>query len=208
MRSLLGSLVLATTLLVPVPASATPAGCTTRDRGMPARSTAKWWGRSQVWLYGDSITYQTYDHLRSISDARIGVDAWWGRTTDRAVAVLGNDVHRFRHLPKVVVMASGTNDLDDLPALYREMRMARAVLPKKVQLIWVNLYVDTTQSYNAADRMMSSVPGIRVLSWAAVNRDHRREDGTSTLLLDGIHVNPSGCVARNEMIARAIRKAL
>lgn len=208
MRTILGVLALVGAMLVPA-APANAAGCTPSERGMPARSSAQWWRKADVWMYGDSITYQTYRNLRAHSSARIGVDAWWGRTTDRAVAVLGNDVHRFpKRLPKVVVMAQGTNDLDDLPSLAREVRLARAVLPARVKLVWVNLYVDTTDAYNAADRIISSVPGVRVVSWSRANLSRMNADGTSSLLLDGIHVNGAGCEIRNKMISHAIRKAL
>lgn len=188
------------------PADARGAACSpispSAYHATPARSTPKAFRRADVWLYGDSITYQTYRDLRERSRARIAVDAWWGRGTASAVTALGRDAHRFGyrrgHWPRVVVMATGTNDLRDVAAFTQQVRLARAVLPARVRLVWVNVYVTTTPAFNAADAQLAAVPGVRVLSWAKANRE-----STTPLLVDGIHVNAAGCAVRNRLIRRA-----
>lgn len=201
-------LALALLILVPThgpPAQAAAARCVPISPDQPHKTPVKsgrWQYRhADVWLYGDSITFQTYRDLRARTSSRIAVDAWWGRSTASAVTALGRDVHRFgrRRLPDVVVMATGTNDLGNLDNFARQVRLARAVLPRRVRLVWVNVYVTTTTAYNAAGRILSDVPGVRVIGWARANLN-----ASTPLLVDGIHVNGAGCAARNRLIRRAI----
>jgi hypothetical protein len=184
--------------------SASASSCTPATKGAPARSSVKAFRHADVWLYGDSITYQTYADLRHRSARRIAVDAWWGRRTAPTVVSLGNDVHRFaEHLPKVVIMATGTNDLTDPAGFAHQVQLARAVLPASVKLIWVNMYADTTPAWNTADRILSGVDGVRVVSWSRANLASQ-VDGHSSLLLDGVHVNSAGCLAHNALLLNRI----
>ncbi len=179
------------------PAEATT--CVTSLKGPAFKSTNKTYRHADTWLYGDSITYQSWRYLRPL-DGGLAVDAVWGRQTSSAVTNLGRDVHRFpTHLPRTVVIATGTNDLYQLDTFRKQVALARAVLPTKVRLLWVNVYVETTTTYNLADRILGEQAGVRPLLWSRTNlsSDH-------SLLKDGIHVTNEGCDLRNALIRRAI----
>jgi lysophospholipase L1-like esterase len=190
----------------PTAEAATSTGCQFRNAGPPPRvkSTPRAFRKSKTWIYGDSITWQSYRNLQKTLKGREAVDAYWGRNTTSAVNALRADIIRHRKYPKVVIMATGTNDLQDLNEFRRQVIRARHMLPKRVKLVWVNTYFDTADSYNAVNRALRSVPRVTVVNWSAVNVGHR-VDGRSTLLYDGVHVTRLGCVLRNQAIKRAIR---
>lgn len=181
-------------------------GCRFRgvQRPAPVKSQPKAYRKARTWIYGDSLTWQTYPNLRNTLKGREAVDAYWGRNTSSAVEALRRDVVRNRkHLPKVVIMATGTNDLQDLNAFRRQVVRTRAMLPKKVRVVWVNTYFDTATSFNAVNRAVRSVPRVQVVNWSAVNVG-QRVDGKSRLLYDGVHVTERGCILRNQAIKRAV----
>lgn len=208
MRKVLSTLVLAVSLTAGALAVAAPSAqaATACNPVVPSGvsktpiKSSRWaYRHAHAWVYGDSITYQTWANLHSTTQ-HLAVDAWWGRSTASGVLALGKDVHHFpRHLPDVVVMATGTNDLSNLPAFAHQVALARAVLPKRVRLVWVNVYVTTTPTYNGADRILADAPGVGVLRWSALNLS-----SSTPLLVDGIHVNAQGCDARNALIRNAL----
>lgn len=177
----------------------------TMPHRVPFKSADQTYRHSDVWLYGDSITYQTWRNLRQITpNHKIAVDAWWGRNTHSALWALRRDARRFPHrLPHTVVMAVGTNDLYQIDVLTREVAETRAALPRRVRIVWVNTYVETTENYNIADRMLWQAHGIHVASWSGVNLPVL-VDRRSPLLYDGIHVTAAGCDARNRLIRSAL----
>lgn len=190
-----------------VEAAPSAAGCQFRGEQRPAavKSPRSSYRKARQWIYGDSITWQTYKNLRKTLPGRQAVDAYWGRNTASAVEALRQDLNRTRKRPKAVVMATGTNDLTNMNEFRRQVIRARAMLPKRVKLVWVNVYVDTTPEYNAVNRVLHSVDGVGVVSWSAQNVRYR-VDGKSTLLYDGVHVNRLGCVVRNQAIKSALRR--
>jgi hypothetical protein len=198
----------AVTFVAPDTASASTAGCQFRQAGSArpiVKSKRSTYRKAKQWIYGDSITWQSYRNLTKTLPGRQAVDAVWGRNTASAVNALARDVRRNRkHLPKVVVMAVGTNDKQDVANFRRQVVRARGLLPKSVRLVWVNAYFEPATSYNQLGQALQSVRGVGVVSWAAVNRAHR-VDGHSTLLYDGVHVTLMGCVLRNQAIKRALR---
>jgi hypothetical protein len=194
-------------LAAPTADAAAAAGCRFRgaQKPPPVKSTPTAYRKSKQWIYGDSITWQTYRNLQATLPGRQAVDAYWGRNTANAVEALRKDIRRHRKdLPRVVIMATGTNDVQDLNTFRRQVIRARAMLPRRVKLVWVNTYFDTSTSYNSVNRALRSVDGVRVVSWSAQNVRYR-VDGRSTLLYDGVHVNRAGCVVRNQAIKRAVR---
>lgn len=165
-----------------------------------SKSGPNTYARTNVWTYGDSITYQSRNHLKAAF--RTAVDAHWGRNAKAAVDALDTDLRAHR-APAIVVMAVGTNDLQNIPELRRQVVRARKMLPRKTRLLWVNVYVDTSGKFYAANRAIKSVRGVKPLSWTRVNREKMR-DGRSLLLNDGIHVNSLGCRKRTELIRKAV----
>lgn len=191
--------------------SAEAAGCAPLVRGATSNSAAKStdyaYKTSTVWIYGDSLTWQTRAHLRAVVPERIAIDAYYGRNTRHAVEALLKDIRRFqsRHMPDTIVMAVGTNDLADVPAFKVQTERVRNALKNRgIRLVWVLTYVDTNVQYNAINRVIRAMPGTAKANWSQVNVDNRNASGKSTLLYDGIHVNARGCVLRNDMIRKML----
>jgi len=105
--------------------------------------------------------------------------------------------------PAVVVMAAGTNDLQDVPAFRAQVVRARAMLPRSTRLLWVDVYVEISRKHYAANRAIRSVRGVEPLGWSRTNARSLR-DGRSRLLSDGVHINARGCEMRNELIVAAV----
>ncbi|GAA2090639.1 hypothetical protein IDH50_14845 [Aeromicrobium tamlense] len=179
-----------------------PESRTARPMSKSAPATYR---RAGAWTYGDSITFQSRQHLRRIVTVRTAVDAHWGRDTESAVDALAADVRR-HGAPPVVVMAVGTNDLKDVRAFRAQVVRTRQLLPRRTRLVWVDVYADAVTGHDAANRALRSVRGIEVLEWSRQNT-RRLRDGRSRLLGDGIHVNARGCEIRNDLIGTALTRA-
>lgn len=179
--------------------------CTPEQRTGSAisKSSPRTFARADLWVYGDSITWQSRRHLRGSLSMRTAVDAHWGRNTRSAVDALLAD-RRKHGAPELVVMATGTNDLGDIGAFRAQVVRARKILPKRTRLLWVDVYVDTSGKYRAANRAIRSVRGVKTLKWARLNLDRTRSTAGSPFLGDGIHVNARGCDERNELIRKAV----
>jgi len=155
-----------------------------------------------AWAYGDSITFQSRQHLKRTMSVSTAIDAHWGRATKSAVDALAADL-RQHAAPAVVVMAAGTNDLQDVPAFRAQVVRARAMLPRSTRLLWVDVYVEISRKHYAANRAIRSVRGVEPLGWSRTNARSLR-DGRSRLLSDGVHINARGCEMRNELIVAAV----
>ena len=169
-----------------------------------SKSAPATYRRAVAWTYGDSITFQSRQHLRRVVTVRTAVDAHWGRDTKSAVDALAADVRR-HGAPPVVVMAVGTNDLSNVSALRAQVSRARQLLPRRTRLVWVDVYADAVRGHDAANRAIRSVRGIEILGWSRQNT-RRLRDGRSRLLGDGIHVNARGCEIRNDLISTALAR--
>lgn len=202
-RSLLVATLVPLTLVVaPTPADAAThhksptVRCEVAARGVPFKSKPKTYRTSPVWLYGDSITFQTKKHLRATSKKRIAIDAWWGRDTQSAIDALKNDIKQNRrNLPETVVMAVGTNDLSNLPTFRSKVKKVRKMLPRSTRIIWVNVYVKNGAPYRKANDVLRTARGIKAISWVKQNKGR-------SLLPDTVHVNNRGCELRNKLINR------
>lgn len=194
MRTILTALAVVLGLLS-APASATPATCTPApfSGGVAIKSKPSTYRRATVWVYGDSITVQTRP---SMGLARSAVDAHSGRNTRQAVKALKADL-KAHAAPATVVMATGTNDrLDPRMFRWQVARILKLADRHGFRVYWVNVATTTGADPAPINTFLAASP-VRVIDWAATMEPDE--------LADGIHVNASGCAARNALIRGALR---
>lgn len=200
--------IIAAIVLMPIATEASEA-CKPIPKGQTRefKSERRQYHKARTWVYGDSITYQTRNHLRKSLKGREAIDAVWGRDTRSAVDAMIKDVRSNRkHRPKVILMATGTNDLLNLTRFRKQVVKARNFTRRAgIKLVWVNVYVDANPDYRKANRILWNVKKVKVIKWSAVNKERRTLEGTSPLLYDGIHVNATGCKVRDNAIKEALR---
>lgn len=202
MRTLLAAALAAVALLAaPTSADAAPsASCSVQDRSSRpvSKSLPRTYRKATTWVYGDSITWQSRAHLKKTLPGKTAVDAYWGRNTQHAANALLADLRRYKHNPKTVVMAVGTNDMLNIPAFAKQVDRVKRILPRKTRLVWVDTYSDTNPDYNLVNRVIRSK--VKTAYWAPKNAPV----GKSPLLMDGLHVNDQGCEVRNNLIRKAV----
>lgn len=159
------------------------------------RSTNVTFANANTWLYGDSITVQTWRGVKVRGG--LAVDAMWGRYTRHGITTMKRDLARWG-APENVVIALGTNDRRQPDIFRAEVDRALAALPRRVHVYWVNLYTEVGVPSNPLNRIIEDSRA-DVIRWA-------RAQGTrpSTLLIDGKHVNAAGCAVRAALVNAAI----
>jgi hypothetical protein len=152
---------------------------------------------ADVALFGDSISRRgTADLIaRVVAVARtLATDTQDGRTTAATVdAILAEPV-----LPPNVIMAAGSNDIFDPPAMAAQIARLRAELPAGVKLFWVDVQVARTSKttvvqmadqrnsgwVNAQIHAGCSAPCV-VVPWAASLAS--KPSRLTAYLQDGVH---------------------
>jgi len=167
--------------------------CNPPVKGAPFKSIPSAYRTATTWVYGDSITYQTYAALGIDS---VAVDAYWGRTTKHGVKAVISDLRRYQHRPKSVVIALGTNDRHNRASFAAQVRRVIKVVPRRVRLIWVNVYSTEGTTWESLNRVLDRKKRLNVVRWA--------ENQQPDYLLDSIHVVAAGCTARNALIRKAL----
>lgn len=197
MRLTLLACAAALVLLVPSPVSAAAStdGCMPVVRGV-FKSQPIAYRKADVWVYGDSLTYQSYQNL---GVRRVATDAYFGRSTSMAVDHLAADMAAYRHNPKIVVMAVGTNDREQPDVFAAQVRRALSLIPRKVRVIWVNVYAEIGAPWGPINAVLYQRPRIRPVYWAAARRPE--------YFIDGIHLTRWGCLARNALIRKSLLRA-
>jgi lysophospholipase L1-like esterase len=188
------------TFLVPLrSASASSCGLQKKSDGVSHRSP--YFTQSATWIYGDSITYQVWPELEErFPDASI--DAYWGRRTTHVLDRIRQDVPR--HVPKTVVVATGTNDRGDPHQFAGDVQRIRKWLPAMTRLIWVLIYVDTPPAWQDVDSKVLAVPRVEVVDWVTPNLQARGRGERSPLLYDGKHLNCRGASVWLDLVADAL----
>lgn len=96
--------------------------------------------QADVLLVGDSITTRTYsDFIARIQAAghTAAVNYWSGRPTAPAV----DWVLSLTNKPKVIAMATGSNDVMDPTVMTTQIKRLKAGLPETTMLLWVDVQV-------------------------------------------------------------------
>ena len=171
------------------------------DWSQRSHSLTNNWGTADVAIVGDSITglgWPTLQASLSQSGKTLAVDSWNGRPTAPAVdALLARPV-----LPKILVMATGTNDIFDPTAMGAQIsRVVDNVQDLGVDhLFWVDVQACRTHvrgpmqiadQRNAGwvnNQIHSGVHANQVIPWQQwlISKPGR----LATYLSDGIHPKP------------------
>jgi lysophospholipase L1-like esterase len=161
---------------------------------------------SETWLYGDSITVQSWRNLKP--SGGLAVDARWGRASLPTATQLRADLKGHINKPDVVIMAVGTNDFNTLTDLTTAVALARRGAELYgYKLIWVNVYTDNRDDEDVINgRIRSGGPLVRVADWYHLLTANQ-VDGRSPWLSDGVHLNADGAVWRTNLLARQIVEA-
>jgi hypothetical protein len=155
------------------------------------------------WVYGDSLTYLSRRELVSrYGPIGVAVDALWGRNSRSAVDSLELDLRL--KTPKVVVIATATNDIFNPPDVTLQMHRARAMLPSTTRLYWINAYMESGTWEEDTINPQFTVPGITVIDWYGYNLV--RQVGGHSPLVDqyGTHVSCDGVYWRDDLIVTSV----
>lgn len=124
--------------------------------------------QADVLIVGDSITTRTYAAtIGAIEDAghTAAVNYWSGRPTAPAV----DWVLSLSSKPKVIVMATGTNDIMDPSVMAAQIARLKAGLPDTTTLLWVDVQA-SRPAYAIADQRNSMAVNQQIN--AALTPDH------------------------------------
>ena len=167
--------------------------------------------KSGVWVYGDSITRADYDNLDAslrMKGILSAVDAQGGLPTAPAVDRLAARV-AVQGPPRVLLMATGSNDIVNPSYMSVQTRRVRAVVGSGTKIVWVNVYVKRTsvsttmQAYDlrntrTVNAAIAAAHTDRVVDWYGFLVAKSSRPGA--YLKDGVHTTPSGQAARNALI--------
>lgn len=178
-----------------------------------------------VWEYGDSIMradgYDFAVRLYTAKSATLAVNNWNGRPTGPAVDQLLLDLAAHA-APKVIVMATGTNDIFAPPMMAAEIDRVMAAVPSTTQVVWVNVWAQRSGQSTTVQ-----MADMRNAAW--VNMQVAQADGKYTnltavgwyeflaeyptsrpgsYLADGVHTSTTGKGARNALIVATVKNYL
>jgi lysophospholipase L1-like esterase len=194
--------------------SATPAESTVLDTKPVSglvRSSPAGFARATTWLYGDSLTVQMHRNLWLKNG--LAVDAKWGRSSAPTVDKFMVDLRRatiIKRVPRVVVMAVGSNDFNTPAALSTAIaRVRHASTIRNFRLIWVNTYNDVRNPVPTNRVIAAGGPLLHIADWYRLCAAYRRPaTGLSPWLVDGLHVNLLGAQQRANLLQRAMNTQL
>jgi hypothetical protein len=148
-------------------------------------------GQRKTWLYGDSITVQSWGGLALPS---LAVDARWGRPITEGVDHFASNLARFG-APKTVIIALGTNDMLAPDTVKQQLRRVRGLLPLSTRVVYVTAYRSNQVAESlAVNNAARTVPLVRFVNWyIAASRPG--------MLIDNAHVTcPAGADTRDLLI--------
>jgi hypothetical protein len=171
--------------------------------------------QADVLLIGDSITTRSYAGFISAVEAAghtAAVDYWSGRPTAPAV----DRVLSLTTKPKLIVMATGTNDIFDPSVMAAQIARLKAGLPSTTRLMWVDVQI-SRPGYEVADQrnamavnqqIYQAIPKDDVISWASMFWSAPWRIGYY-LETDGVHPKiPLGTDFRNAVLMGQVGPAL
>ena len=139
------------------------------------------WDAADVAVAGDSITARSWGDLYPLVTKRghrMAVNYWSGRPTTPLVDWLVQRVQAGKHMPSVLIVASGANDIYSPAVMASQVRRLKAALPSSATLIWVDVQVSRVK-YSAAvqvadqrnsmavnQQIYTNLPYERVIRWS------------------------------------------
>lgn len=179
------------------------------------------WDQAGVWAFGDSILRADYPDLVARVPVALAVDAQSSRPTPGCVDALEERLTACAS-PAVVVMACGTNDIFDPPAMAAQTERVHALLPG-TSVVWVDTWVrrwkrtDSTEQrlfdqqnsgwVNAYIHEAAGRFGWRVARWSGYLSSPNSSGALNRptqCLVDGVHTSEVGRAVRNTLIAQAL----
>lgn len=139
------------------------------------------WDTADVGIVGDSITTRGWGDLKVLLAAKgktLAVNYWASRPTAPAVDWLVQRINAGKPIPKVIVMATGANDVYSPGAVTAQIRRLKAALPSGTELFWGDVQVQRwrqTQTVQINDQRNSmavnqqiwmEMDPSRVIHWA------------------------------------------
>lgn len=175
------------------------------------RTSATGFAKATTWLYGDSLTVQMWRNLHLKTG--LAVDAKWGRSSSPTVDKFMVDLRRasaIRRMPRVVVMAVGSNDFNTPTALSTAIsRVRHASTVRNFRLIWVNTYNEKRNPVPTNRVIGAGGPLLHIANWHGLCLKYRSPStGLSPWLVDGLHINLTGAQARTNLLQRAMNTQL
>jgi hypothetical protein len=177
-----------------------------------------------IFMFGDSISVQDGAALEVLLTNRTGDSIafhnWSGQPTSAAVDALADWERRYG-LPSRILMAVGSNDIYDPPALAAQIERVMHIAGPSRTVFWVNVHVSRFRQpadVRASDQRNSDWvnqqlddaalrhPNLRIVRWAEYLA--AQPGGLTPYLRDGVHTTvPVGQNARNGLIVSAIEGA-
>jgi hypothetical protein len=177
--------------------------------------------RNGVFMFGDSIGVQDGKALAARLQARDGstlaVHNWSGRPTAPAVDALQSWATQYG-LPKRILMATGTNDIFNPPAMAAQIDRVMRIAGSQRTVVWVNTQISrstVSAAVQVADQRNSAwvnsqlseaqkqYSNLRIVRWAEFLAS--KPSRLNTYLREGVHTTiPQGQDSRNELIVQAL----
>jgi lysophospholipase L1-like esterase len=116
------------------------------------------------------------------------------------------DLKATKRSPRVVVVATGSNDFANRGALTVAIaRVAHASKVRGFRLVWVNVYRANLDPAPVNRIIARGGPRVHVADWFTLITHHLNPTtGRSPWLKDGVHVNAEGAQWRTNLLRRAI----
>lgn len=133
-------------------------GCRGVDYGTKRYVYSTSWDTADVGIVGDSITNRGWGDLKVLLAARgktLAVNYWSARPTAPAVDWVIARANAGKPIPKVLIMATGANDIYSPVGMTAQIRRLKAALPAGTELFWVDVQVQRwrqTQTVQIADQ--------------------------------------------------------
>lgn len=152
---------------------------------------------ADVEIAGDSITARCWPNLRTLVENAghtFAVNYWSGRPTTPAV----DWALSLTTKPRVMVMATGTNDIMDPPVMAGQVTRLLTGMPDDTQVLWVDVQASRAATAVADQRNSGWInsqirdSGARVIPWSTWFASSPSR--ITNYLTDGVHPNTTtGC---------------
>lgn len=183
--------------------------------GTPVISTAAEVDAAKVMLVGDSISVRSYKDLAALLPVPLAVNAHSGRNTKLSIDSLFKQMQG-RQWPRVLVMATGSNDIFGPGAMREQVRRLLAGVPESTRVFWVNIRVqrpgfvlaDRVNTWHVNEAIQVGCTGrCSVVSWVGFLAGKPYRPATY-IDAGGVHPTVLGSKAWGCLIATAVKPAL
>ena len=157
-----------------------------------------------AFVFGDSISVENGGALATALYAATGqtlaIHAWSGRPTKPAVDQLATWVAQYG-CPPIVVMATGTNDIFDPPAMAAQVKRVFEIVPPTTKVVWVSVYASRWNlgfPYGSASYFMARESDLRNTGWVNAqiqNGVGKNPRGVVADWYEGLCMNPGYCLS-------------